>query len=553
MIEAVRFSQNDDGLTILLKDGSWESIRKNEPLLPTNMPLQLPVYDPPPNTVDFDLTIVSPPNFYRYYVCGAADLDDDGADELLTATYEEYSPYAYATLQVWKTTGDNELTLFDTVPGVARYSTESVVRNVDILNNGDRWTISSHHSMGGSPRIVLRMINNHLEHHSLWTGGTTVYSTDFTNLDNNGVLDCVYNNIVEGDWFTNYLRVTGFDHQLPHGSISYSDQIPSIGVPTGVSYVRAGDIDGDGSQEILLGSRNFLFWSDTSYIYYYDSHNGSLDFNLERIPIPYAYNPAYIGICDSDQNGVDEIVALGPLILSPDPWQVVYAIMTIQQVNGQFQVMDVDTTSFPYPAGGAHQVVLREYNGTTYLLIPTEWGSPDVVHNRAALYLFKIEDTQIEHLWHSPTIDSGYTWSGDLGDFDGDGLLEAAIVYAKQGGGVYGYWQIYESPDILTTIAPEPHAIEPDGFSVGNPYPNPFNPNTTIRYTIPNNSPVTVTIYDQLGRQVNTLINENQAIGAHQIQWNGTDQSGRQLASGIYFCRIQAGRSAQSVKLVLLR
>ncbi|MCF7902969.1 MAG: hypothetical protein K9M19_06030, partial [Candidatus Marinimicrobia bacterium] len=46
MIEAVRFSQNDDGLTILLKDGSWESIRKNEPLLPTNMPLQLPVYDP---------------------------------------------------------------------------------------------------------------------------------------------------------------------------------------------------------------------------------------------------------------------------------------------------------------------------------------------------------------------------------------------------------------------------------------------------------------------------------------------------------------------------
>ncbi|MCF7902816.1 MAG: hypothetical protein K9M19_05265, partial [Candidatus Marinimicrobia bacterium] len=47
--------------------------------------------------------------------------------------------------------------------------------------------------------------------------------------------------------------------------------------------------------------------------------------------------------------------------------------------------------------------------------------------------------------------------------------------------------------------------------------------------------------------------NENQAVGAHQIQWNGTDQSGRQLASGIYFCRIQAGKIYQTVKLVLLR
>ncbi|MCF7801674.1 MAG: T9SS type A sorting domain-containing protein [Candidatus Marinimicrobia bacterium] len=551
MIEAVRFSQNASGLTILFSDGTRESIDKNEPLLATNTPSQLPVYDPPPNTVDFDLTIVSPPNFYRSYVCGAADLDEDGADELLTATYDPLSPFSYATLQVWKTTGDNELTLFDTVPGVARYSTESVVQNVDILNNGDRWTISSHHSMGGSPRMALKINdNNNVISHSLNTGGIWVYSSDFTDLAQDNQIDWMYNDIADDGWYSNYFRISEFDHQQPNGSISYSMDT-SIGVPTGVSYIRAGDIDADGSQEIVLGSRNFLFWSDTSYIYYYDSAGGTLDFNLERIPVPYAYNPAYIGICDSDQNGVDEIVALGPLILSPDPWQVVYAIMTIQQVNGQFQVMDVDTTSFPYPAGGAHQVVLREYNGTTYLLIPTDWGDDNPGHLQAALYLFKIENGQIVHMWHSPTIDSATTWSGDLGDFDGDGLLEAAIVYGR---GIYthGAWQIYESPDIQTGTVPEPEPIEPDGISVGNPYPNPFNPSVTIPFGIPENGTVTFEIYDILGRLVYSISSQF-TPGTHNFVWQGVDSQGNKVASGVYIARVVSGTESKLVRLAFTK
>lgn len=84
-------------------------------------------------------------------------------------------------------------------------------------------------------------------------------------------------------------------------------------------------------------------------------------------------------------------------------------------------------------------------------------------------------------------------------------------------------------------------------------YPNPFNPTTTIRYTIPENRSVTVTIYDQLGREVNTLVDSPRSRGDHEIQWNGTDASGRQLGSGLYLCQVQAGGFSKTVKLVLMK
>jgi len=103
----------------------------------------------------------------------------------------------------------------------------------------------------------------------------------------------------------------------------------------------------------------------------------------------------------------------------------------------------------------------------------------------------------------------------------------------------------YQSVD--PELVPSTYAIDLSA------YPNPFNPTTTIRYTIPENSPVTVTIYDQQGRQVNTLVNAQQTVGDYHLQWNGTDASGRQLSSGLYFCQVQAGGFSKSVKLVLMK
>ena len=84
-------------------------------------------------------------------------------------------------------------------------------------------------------------------------------------------------------------------------------------------------------------------------------------------------------------------------------------------------------------------------------------------------------------------------------------------------------------------------------------YPNPFNPSTTIEFVVAETAPVTVEIFDVKGRRVATLIREEFQPGAHQVTWEGTDESGRGLASGIYFCRMQAGDYSRTIKMLLVK
>ena len=84
-------------------------------------------------------------------------------------------------------------------------------------------------------------------------------------------------------------------------------------------------------------------------------------------------------------------------------------------------------------------------------------------------------------------------------------------------------------------------------------YPNPFNPVTTLRYDLPENRLVNITIYDMLGREVKTLINQTQEAGFKSVIWNATNDFGKPVSAGIYLYQIQAGEFVQSRKMVLLK
>jgi flagellar hook assembly protein FlgD len=84
-------------------------------------------------------------------------------------------------------------------------------------------------------------------------------------------------------------------------------------------------------------------------------------------------------------------------------------------------------------------------------------------------------------------------------------------------------------------------------------YPNPFNPATTIRYDVPADGSVTLRIYDVDGRLVRTLVNAAQKAGQRSVRWDGTNDEGRSVASGIYFCIMKAPGFANARKLVVLR
>lgn len=90
-------------------------------------------------------------------------------------------------------------------------------------------------------------------------------------------------------------------------------------------------------------------------------------------------------------------------------------------------------------------------------------------------------------------------------------------------------------------------------LEAGQNYPNPFNPSTTISFSIPSASKVEFSIYNIKGQKVKTLINNKLAEGKHNITWNGTDDFGKLVSSGIYLYRINAGNQTEVMKMLLMK
>ncbi|MCI0513749.1 T9SS type A sorting domain-containing protein, partial [candidate division KSB1 bacterium] len=98
-----------------------------------------------------------------------------------------------------------------------------------------------------------------------------------------------------------------------------------------------------------------------------------------------------------------------------------------------------------------------------------------------------------------------------------------------------------------------PANFVPARFALNQNFPNPFNPATTIRYQLPTTEPVTLKIYNLLGVEILTLVQEIQAAGDYSLIWHGVDQSGQPVPNGIYWLRLEAGRFTAQRKLILLK
>ncbi len=121
-------------------------------------------------------------------------------------------------------------------------------------------------------------------------------------------------------------------------------------------------------------------------------------------------------------------------------------------------------------------------------------------------------------------------------------LTDAELIAGTEGGGV---WKRSLSGIRYSEVG---DTDVPVSFRLEQNYPNPFNPSTTIRYGLPNRSYVTLTVFNPLGQQVATLVQDEQEAGYHEVQF---DASG--LASGVYLYRLQAGDFVQTRKLVFVR
>ncbi len=135
----------------------------------------------------------------------------------------------------------------------------------------------------------------------------------------------------------------------------------------------------------------------------------------------------------------------------------------------------------------------------------------------------------------------------------GDVILSAETIavipqfFVVQGGKL----QVVSGAPPVSVEAEDP--LISDEFIVHQNFPNPFNPETEIRFALTKDSHVAINVYNTLGQQIGTLIDTQYAAGFHSVRWDGKDGNGRPVSSGIYLYQIQAGEFSQVRKMSLIR
>ena len=177
-------------------------------------------------------------------------------------------------------------------------------------------------------------------------------------------------------------------------------------------------------------------------------------------------------------------------------------------------------------------------------------------------YQIKIKSQDTTSWFRMDVVSSDSTGSGIISIFDSVAVKPATIVTCSIGGTIpLKLLRDFNGNGNIDTIA-SPRSLGivtfiggfssesriPTGYPVSQNFPNPFNPTTTIRYGLPKRSSVMLTVFNTLGQKITTLVNETQEAGYQEVKFDGTN-----LASGVYFYRIQAGSFVQTKKFVLLR
>jgi hypothetical protein len=165
-------------------------------------------------------------------------------------------------------------------------------------------------------------------------------------------------------------------------------------------------------------------------------------------------------------------------------------------------------------------------------------------------HIYSIIDSVANYL--GPAIDRNFTRWPTLGTYVWPNYYvfdtyEEEIEYLKSWTAERLQWMDQE---MLSTADV---SFTPKEYRLYDAFPNPFNPTTTLRYDLPKNSMVTITIYDMLGNRVKTLANGIQEAGNTSIIWNGRDDDGELVSTGVYIYKIQSGIFSQTKKMVLLK
>ena len=280
------------------------------------------------------------------------------------------------------------------------------------------------------------------------------------------------------------------------------------------STLATGDTDGDGDFDEIYayGARSFSVW-DTDGQLLYDSGD-----ELEQITA--LLDPANFNSTNDENDTFDNRSD----DKGPEPEGIVlgkvdgryYAFIGLERIGG-IMVYDI---SYPYQPEFVQYINTRNFDGD-----PEDGTAGDLAPEGLAFV----------HADDSPTgkplLVVAYEVSGSTTVFE---INCASGGYKSAGGG----------ESLETTV---------ETFNLAQNFPNPFNPETEIRFSIEKDGAVQLTIYNNLGQKIRTLFNGSYSAGSHSVVWDGRDDVGQQVSSGMYFYRLNAGGKVAIRRMTLSR
>jgi CubicO group peptidase (beta-lactamase class C family) len=212
-----------------------------------------------------------------------------------------------------------------------------------------------------------------------------------------------------------------------------------------------------------------------------------------------------------------------------------------------------------YPAGQLRTSTLQLSNFLIAFMEGGEISGTRILDSNTVELMTTVQFPQIRTdqglIWYNQVLGGRFMWGHTGGDM---GVQTAMFFIPEENLGVIclsnshtsNFWKIIVDAlfDYVTSVELETIDEIPTGYILSQNYPNPFNPNTKINFSIPKQSSVLIKVFDILGNEVETLINEEKRTGTYEITWNA-----EKLPSGVYFYRLQAGNYVETKKLVLLK
>ena len=357
----------------------------------------------------------------------------------------------------------------------------------------------------------------------------------FYDIDNNGVQEIIYYldaSPIDSVWAQSN-HVARYNPAINNYELIYYHR-PS---PNWFTFGFAtGDFDYDGKNNFSTGSIDGNYFVHE----YVSGNNIQLEYQMHLETLN-----AFLSVMSEDMNGNGKREIWVGSDFSSGQYGGVTRVFVLEDAgNGTYQVV------YQIDVRGLFSGI---YGRIRYVDVDGDGIKEIFLNNGTLVFCFKYSKQRnfyLEFIIETWDYSSDYYEGTDVADLDSDGIPE--FIMQKHLWPPYRTKSLFWKRDKVSGVEGDGYAL-PEEFNIYQNFPNPFNPSTIIKFSIPQAAKVNIKVYNILGKEITELLNETRISGEYEINWNGTDNTGDSVPSGIYFITMTADRFSKTIKSILIK